>query len=363
MTETAPKPPDLTTVQYKRCRVCNHPDRNELELLILDRDVSNNRVAKSYGISASCISRHKRQHIDPNQILEPKNSRTKLPKNGQQSAYAKLALETGGRLIQRFIDELCADPNMAVGPAGERAGWDRNIATAKGHKVLERNEVKQALAERLRDRAARVEVRQDATLLEMQAIAYSDLGDVMEWGEIKVVVKGATVTLKASKDIPPEARRAIKSFRFDSKNRPSIEMMDKLPALKLLAAQAGMATSVVAEKVIVVVRDARTGKEIQAPVALPALPGDVARLEEEQAEKGARPVKRLAPGAMGPEGAIEVKAKEPPAKTDDPNCTPTGRDDSSYQKAKGPPIETGATLLATNRRKRTSDPHPTPKSL
>ena len=184
-------------------------------------------------------------------------------------------------------------------------------------------------AERTRDRAARVEVRQDATLLEMQNIGYSDIGDVMEWDEVKVVVKGATITLKASHDMPASARRAIKSLRFDSKNRPSIEMIEKLPALKLLAAQAGLVTAVKAEKVLVIVRDARTGKELQAPVALPALPGDVARLEEEQSEQGARPVKRLEPGEMGPDGAIEVKAKEPLIETSGSPSDESHQDGSS----------------------------------
>jgi predicted transcriptional regulator len=58
-----------TFIVDKRCKVCMHPRRAEIEKKLIE-GMSYEEVAKEYGLSAAGISRHLRKHM-PRLVLEP----------------------------------------------------------------------------------------------------------------------------------------------------------------------------------------------------------------------------------------------------------------------------------------------------
>jgi len=53
----------------KRCRVCNHPQRSEIEKMLLE-GMSYDEIREKFGISQATLSRHFKKHM-PRLILDP----------------------------------------------------------------------------------------------------------------------------------------------------------------------------------------------------------------------------------------------------------------------------------------------------
>jgi transposase-like protein len=47
----------------RKCSVCNHPDRNEIDKALVTRSASMRDIAGQYGVSRSALSRHKSNHL------------------------------------------------------------------------------------------------------------------------------------------------------------------------------------------------------------------------------------------------------------------------------------------------------------
>ena len=47
----------------RKCSVCNHPDRGEIDKALVTRSVSMRDIAGHYGVSRSALSRHKANHL------------------------------------------------------------------------------------------------------------------------------------------------------------------------------------------------------------------------------------------------------------------------------------------------------------
>lgn len=47
----------------RKCSVCNHPDRGEIDKALVTRSASMRDVAGQYGVSRSALSRHKTNHL------------------------------------------------------------------------------------------------------------------------------------------------------------------------------------------------------------------------------------------------------------------------------------------------------------
>jgi len=58
-----------TFILDKRCKICTHPQRAEIEKKLVE-GVNYEEVAKEYGVSIASISRHLRKHM-PKLVMEP----------------------------------------------------------------------------------------------------------------------------------------------------------------------------------------------------------------------------------------------------------------------------------------------------
>ena len=47
----------------RKCSVCNHPDRNEIDKALVTRSTSYRNVSERYGVSVGALSRHKANHL------------------------------------------------------------------------------------------------------------------------------------------------------------------------------------------------------------------------------------------------------------------------------------------------------------
>jgi len=85
--------------------------------------------------------------------------------------------------------------------------------------------------------AAQDEQRREAVVQELEALASSEITDVLQWDQ------GGRVQVRASDELSPRARRAIKKVKItptEDGNQIEIEMHDKLTALRLLAKHRGL---------------------------------------------------------------------------------------------------------------------------
>lgn len=104
----------------------------------------------------------------------------------------------------RFVDEYLVDLNATQ--AAIRAGYSHRTAGAMGHDLLKKPEIQAALQEAQQARAERTEIDQDRVIEELSAVAFSDIGDVIDF-------TGEALRLKAPKEILVRSRRAVASVR------------------------------------------------------------------------------------------------------------------------------------------------------
>lgn len=76
-----------------------------------------------------------------------------------------------------FVDAYLVSMNATK--AAKKAGYSPQTAGSQGHDLLKKPEVIRAIAERIADRRERVELRQDAVVLELARLATSNMADYM----------------------------------------------------------------------------------------------------------------------------------------------------------------------------------------
>jgi phage terminase small subunit len=108
---------------------------------------------------------------------------------------------------QRFVDEYCIDLNAAA--AYRRAGYkvkNDRVASVEGHRLLANPSIAAAIAAAQAARSVRTQITADRVLQEIALLAFSDLGEVLDFS-------GDSVRLRPGAAIPEAARRAISSVK------------------------------------------------------------------------------------------------------------------------------------------------------
>lgn len=103
-----------------------------------------------------------------------------------------------------FVTEYMVDLNATQ--AAIRAGYSERTAQEQAARLLGNAIVAAAIQREMEKRTERVHVDADRTLLELAALAYSDITDVAQWD-------GDTFRLTPSSELSPQARRSIQSIK------------------------------------------------------------------------------------------------------------------------------------------------------
>lgn len=99
----------------------------------------------------------------------------------------------------RFVEEYVVDLNESA--AAIRAGYSSG---AHGRRTFATVGVQAALQKAIAERSQRTEIKQDRVLAEYARLAFSDIGDVLDF-------TNGVLRLKEPGQIPEAARRAIQS--------------------------------------------------------------------------------------------------------------------------------------------------------
>ena len=143
---------------------------------------------------------------------------------------------------QAFVREYLVDLNAAA--AARRAGYSERSADRQGYENLRKPEIAAAIAEAQQARSDRVEAKADDVLRELLLVAYSDIGNVLDFS-------GDEVKLLPACLITPTARRTLASVKVkrhlegsgdDAHEVEVIEfkLWDKMTALDKLARHLGL---------------------------------------------------------------------------------------------------------------------------
>lgn len=161
---------------------------------------------------------------------------------------------------QAFIDHLLADPAMNATAAYKRAyPRCRSDAAARANaaRLLTNANVQEALQAAQAQRAQRCEVSVDRVLRELAAVAFSDLGQLIDFG-------ADGFRFRAADQVPEAARRALSSIKvrrdLGSDTRPpsecvELKLWDKVSALEKLGKHLGLFQEAQVPPVVVVVED------------------------------------------------------------------------------------------------------------
>lgn len=100
----------------------------------------------------------------------------------------------------RFAEEYLLDLNAKQ--AAIRAGYSPKGADVAGCRLLSRERVAEKIRELNAERSKRTGITADRVVKELAIVAFADIGDLADWGP-------DGVKLKPSKDVSPDARRAV----------------------------------------------------------------------------------------------------------------------------------------------------------
>jgi phage terminase small subunit len=143
---------------------------------------------------------------------------------------------------QVFVDELLIDNNAtrAYGVAYPDAA--AKSRESGGARMLRNAKVAAAIATARKARSKRTEIKADHVLTEIACVAFSDIGDVLDFS-------GDAMRLRAPSTIPKRARRAIASVKVkryvekgtdDEVEVIEFKLWNKTDALRLAAQHLGM---------------------------------------------------------------------------------------------------------------------------
>lgn len=133
-----------------------------------------------------------------------------------------------------FVAEYLVDLNATQ--AAIRAGYSVKSAARIGVELLNKTQVREAIAANQAKRAQRVEITADRVVSELAKIAFADPRDLMEWGP-------DGVKLKDSADLTEEQAASVAEVsETTTKDGGSLKLKkhDKVKALELLGRHMGM---------------------------------------------------------------------------------------------------------------------------
>lgn len=148
----------------------------------------------------------------------------------------------------RFIDAYLSDPKRVGYLAAERAGYKNAHVAAS--RLLSRDKVQAEIARRMAPAVASQGITQEKVLAEIARIAFLDTGDLFtEGGNLLLPIDMKEDVRRAIAGIEVQEKR-VNTGKRDKSNRPvyetqfirKVKAVDKLGALKILAAHVGIAT-------------------------------------------------------------------------------------------------------------------------
>ncbi len=131
----------------------------------------------------------------------------------------------------RFVEEYLIDLNATQ--AAPRAGHSPKTAYSQGQRLLKHPNVAEAIGAATQERTERLGLQADDVVLELTRIAFSDIGDFVDWDS-------GNVWLKELHEIPPESRRAIAGVTRSANGLIQVRLHAKVRALDMLAKHIGM---------------------------------------------------------------------------------------------------------------------------
>lgn len=139
---------------------------------------------------------------------------------------------------QKFVDCYLVHLNQAR--AAEEAGYAH--PPVAGARLMQREDVKEAIVKAMEVRGKRVAVTQDAVVKELAKIAFGDPRKVMSWGPDGVkLVPSEELSDDAAACVAEVAETISESEKGSSRNI-KVKLNDKVAALTLLGRHLGMFT-------------------------------------------------------------------------------------------------------------------------
>lgn len=132
---------------------------------------------------------------------------------------------------KRFVEEYVVDLNGTQ--AAIRAGFNAQTANVRGSQLLALDHVRAAIDEAIRERSIRAGITADRVLEELSRIAFSDVGNYVEYGPDGVRIKdSADVDTRALSEVSEVETKAGKNTKF--------KLYDKVAALDKLGRHLGL---------------------------------------------------------------------------------------------------------------------------
>lgn len=105
---------------------------------------------------------------------------------------------------QAFVTEYMKDCNGAA--AAARAGYSPSRANRAAAENMSKRDIREEIDRRLKAAAARADVTAENVVRELAFVAFSDIGDILDFSQAKL-------KLRPPNEIPVAARRAIRSIK------------------------------------------------------------------------------------------------------------------------------------------------------
>ena len=134
-----------------------------------------------------------------------------------------------------FVQEYLVDLNGTQ--AAIRAGYSKRSAECTASRMLRNAKVVTALQKAMAERSKRVQVSQDRVIEELALVAFSNLGDFVEWGPDGIKIKDT------AGDLNDEQKRCVAEVsetRSEHSATIRFRLHDKIAALDKLARHLGM---------------------------------------------------------------------------------------------------------------------------
>jgi phage terminase small subunit len=132
---------------------------------------------------------------------------------------------------RRFVEEYLVDLNATQ--AAIRAGYNQKSASRIGPENLEKPVIKAEITKAMAERSKRTQIEADQVLQRLGAVAFADIGDVVE-------VRDGAVVIKDTANLSPEQRASIAAISQSDKGGIRVRLRDNVAALKLIGQHLGM---------------------------------------------------------------------------------------------------------------------------
>jgi phage terminase small subunit len=147
---------------------------------------------------------------------------------------------------RQFALEYLIDLNATQ--AAIRSGYGAATAKCKGHQNLSKPHIAALIAKLQAERSARTQIAADRVLFELARIGFSDIRNVMQWGEAVAVRDEKTgedrlvqgIALVCSEDLTADAAAAISEVSQAKDGSLKLKLHDKRAALADIGRHLGM---------------------------------------------------------------------------------------------------------------------------